>query len=104
MVAASRDSTSLERLKFASNITYEIRIATVTADRPTDLVYHREGIAAAEHALEQPLRPGRYFWTVRACYELGGRRCVTEWGATQPLGRTVAEVPSVFSYRFKVGS
>jgi hypothetical protein len=104
MAAALRDSAGRERARHASHITYEVRIATVEDERPKEVVYHREGIVTAEHTLEVPLRRGaRYYWTVRARYECDGRPCVTEWGATHPLGRAMAEVPSVFSYRFKVG-
>jgi hypothetical protein len=48
---------------------------------PAGIVYRRDGLASPTHTLETALSPGtRYFWTVRARFELDGRERVTEWG------------------------
>lgn len=82
-------------------VTYDLRIWRADGAYPADLVYARAGLPAPSHTLEAPLEPAaRYFWTIRARFELHGETRVSEWGTYAP-GRTRALVPSPFYYRFR---
>lgn len=84
------------------NIRYELVVAREEEMVPGEIVYRRTGLTLPEHALESPLRPNaRYFWTVRARFELDGRSRVTEWGATLAEGFGRVTAPSKYSYRFR---
>ena len=92
-----------------SNVTYDLVIAAERNDSPARLVYRREKIAANFHKLDVPLEPDRrYFWSVRARFDLDGRFHVTEWARTiWDLGRARASweasdviSPHALSYRF----
>ncbi len=49
--------------------------------RPTERVYAQRGLPENSHRIEQPLVVAtRYFWTVRARFEINGEPRVTEWG------------------------
>jgi len=43
----------------------------------------------------------RYFWTMRARFELDGATRVTGWGSNHYMGRDSMTAPSRFSYRFR---
>jgi hypothetical protein len=65
-------------------------------------VYRRDGLLRPEHVLEEALAPNaRYFWTVRARFELDGATRVTGWGSTHDVARDSMSSPSRFSYRFR---
>jgi len=69
---------------------------------PAEIVYRREGLEQAAHKLETPLASGaQYFWTVRARFDLDGRKRVTSWGSTQYSARETWTAPSRHSYRFR---
>lgn len=62
------------------NITYEIRIWRVIGGEGGKLIYQREKLNRTEHRLEQPLDPDtRYYWSVRANFEVNGQSRTTEW-------------------------
>jgi hypothetical protein len=85
-----------------SNVRYDLVIAREHELAPAGTVYRREGLPAPMHTLEQPLAPGtRYFWTVRARFELDGRERVTEWGTVSFVASEWLTPPSEFSYRFE---
>ena len=72
-----------------SNVTYELQIQS-TASEP---VYERKGLSAPYHRVETPLLPAsRYFWSVRARFDVDGQPKVTGWGrmtvVVDAVGRT----------------
>lgn len=72
-------------LQEARNIAYDLRIWVVKEDEPSEEVYARKGLPIAAHRLESALQPRtKYFWTVRARFEINGQPRVSEWGFTGP--------------------
>lgn len=96
-IAAAPDDMARVR-----NVTYDLLIAREENMAPAQIVYRRDGLPQPEHAIAIMLRPeSRYFWTVRARFELDGRSRVTEWGVTHYAAREKITAPSRFSYRFR---
>ena len=96
----------LERIR---NVTYDVKIWRAENATPGEVVYVRQGLPEPWHKLERPLEPAtKYFWTVRARFELDGHPRVIEWGiigdpmvpASSPLRRSPL-VPKPAHYRFK---
>jgi hypothetical protein len=84
------------------HVRYDLLISREHELAPAGIVYRRVGLPSAEHRLATPLAYNtRYFWTVRARFELDGRERVTEWGTTHYLARDRLTSPSSFSYRFR---
>lgn len=84
------------------NVRYDLLIAREHELAPAGIVYRRDGLPSAEHRPATALAPNaRYFWTVRARFELDGRERVTEWGTTHYMARDRLTSPSSFSYRFR---
>ena len=84
------------------NVRYDLVIAREQNLAPAEIVYRREGLEQAAHKLETPLASGaQYFWTVRARFDLDGRKRVTSWGSTQYSARETWTAPSRHSYRFR---
>jgi hypothetical protein len=84
------------------NVRYDLVIAREHNLAPAEVVYRREGLPEPIHTLETPLSPGtRYFWNVRARFELDGRQRVTEWGTVSFWFQEKWTSPSLMSYRFK---
>lgn len=99
LAAAPADMARVRR------VTYDLVVAREENMAPGPIVYRREGVPLNEHTLEVVLQPGtRYFWTVRARFELDGRVRVTEWGTTHFRIRELVTAPSSFSYRFRTPS
>lgn len=100
------DPTTMKRL---SNVAYDLVIAEEESGGAGPIVYRRRALPSNVHELEKGLSPGkRYFWTVRARFELDGRAFVTEWaerGALPLAAPTRARqgfvVPSHLGYPFK---
>jgi len=91
-----------EEMERVSNVRYDLIIAREQNLAPAGIVYRREGLPQSAHRLETPLSPDtRYFWTVRAHFELDGRERVTEWSAMHFMARERWTAPSNWSYRFK---
>jgi hypothetical protein len=83
------------------NITYEIRIWRTVSSGSGKLAYMREQLTATDHRLEQPLDPGtRYYWSVRAHFEIDGQTRTTEWALAGFLLRSDS-VPNESCLRFK---
>lgn len=69
--------TAPEVMARVSGVAYDLMIAEGRTGRT---VYARAGLAQQCHTVEQPLSAARlYFWTVRASFELDGRKYVTNW-------------------------
>jgi len=84
------------------NVRYDLVIAREHELAPAEIVYRGNGLSSPEYHVATPLTPDtRYFWTVRARFELDGRERVTEWGATHYMARDRLTSPTRFSYRFK---
>jgi hypothetical protein len=67
-----------------SNVAYDLKVWKVEDDFPVDLVYRRQGLSDSSHKIEEPLmRSSKYFWTVRARFELDNQPRVTKWAYSQ---------------------
>ena len=95
------------------NVTYDLKIWRAdeksAIEYPAELVYSRRGLPEPWHKLEDPLKPStKYFWTVRARFELDGQTRITEWGVTEhpqfPQVARLPVVPNPMYYRFKTPS
>jgi len=85
-----------------SAVRYDVVIARERNLAPAEIVYHGEGLGEPHMTLQTALLPGtRYFWTVRARFELDGRERVTEWATTNYRVLDRLTSPNTFSYRFK---
>lgn len=101
--AADTQQQAPELVARLQRVRYDLVIARESNLAPEHVVYLREGLPEPRHTLEAPLEPGaRYFWTVRARFELDGRERVTDWGCTSTYARVRTAPPSVFAYRFQV--
>jgi hypothetical protein len=97
------------QLRRAQNIRYDLQIFRAEEDYPGALIYRRKDLPERWHQVEERLTPAaRYFWTVRARFELDGEPRVTEWGCILPAEPTLREMayrtprtPSPFYYRFR---
>lgn len=93
----------------AQNIRYDIQIFRAEEDYPAQLIYRRKDLPEPRHQVEEPLTAAtRYFWSVRARFDLGGEPRVTEWGCILPAEPSLREMayrtprtPNPFYYRFR---
>ena len=92
-------------LKGIRNVTYELKIWRIVDEYPVELIYARQGLPEPFHKIEEPLEPStKYFWTIRARFELDGRPRVTGWGywGVNPLpAYRIKQVPNPLYFRFK---
>ena len=99
---ASDTAIAPEDMSRVRNVSYDLVIAREENMAPGEVVYARRGLPASEHVLETSLKPGnRYFWSIRAHFELDGRPRLTEWGATRFIVRESGPAPTRDSYRFR---
>lgn len=92
--------TSPEEMGRVRNVRYDLVVAREHNLAVAEITYRREGLSEDVHTVETPLSPGtRYFWTVRARFELDGRQRVTDWG--QWIMRAKLTAPSPWSFRFR---
>jgi hypothetical protein len=91
-----------EEMARVNDVRYDLIIAREHNLAPEEIVYRRDGLPDAVHRIEVPLAPAtRYFWTVRARFQLDGRERVTQWGSTHHMAGETLAAPSELSYRFK---
>ena len=96
--AASSDGRGTAQI---DDITYEIRIWRTVSGRDGKLAYRREHLTACEHRLAAPLDPGRrYYWSVRAHFQIEGHSRTTEWTLAGNMLRN-EPVPNDACLRFK---
>ena len=110
---ASDITVAPEEMGRVKNIRYDLIIARENYLAPAEVVYSRQGLSDTMHTIEISLSSNtRYFWTVRARFELDGRVRVTEWGTTPPMrpgqfssssqgSYETFTSPSQSSYRFR---
>ncbi|NWG39716.1 MAG: hypothetical protein HXY27_07105 [Hydrogenophilaceae bacterium] len=76
-----KESDAGPTLSGINNIRYDLRVWEAATNSPPRLVYERRDLTATSHTLEQPLSPtSRYFWSVRARFNLSGKEHGTKWG------------------------
>lgn len=96
------EETAPEDMKRVTRVRYDLVIAREQNNVPGEIAYQRTGLSTPEHKLETPLAANaRYFWTVRARFELDGRERLTEWSSTHFIAREQMVGPSQFSFRFR---
>lgn len=101
-----READSEGLLRRIRNVTYDLKIWRAEDNYPVEEVYSRQGLPERIHRIEEPLEPStKFFWTVRARFDLDGQPRVTQWGVTI-LGVAVDParlplVPNPFYYRFR---
>jgi len=95
-------SADPENMGRVSNVRYDLVIAEEQGFSAGEIVYRRDELALAEHPLEHSLAPDRrYFWSVRARFDLDGQTRFTEWGNMSFPMRERVTAPSDDSYRFR---
>ncbi len=89
------------------NVGYDLRVWEVRNGGPGDLVYERKGLPAPEHRVETLLKPEtRYFWSVRARFEINGEARLTDWSRSKQPYRAFqradlpGEIPFENYFRF----
>jgi hypothetical protein len=83
-------------------VRYDLVIARAHNLAPAGIGYRRNGLEATSHTVQGSLQPDtRYFWSVRARFELDGRERVTEWGVGDYRALGCLTTPSSDSYRFR---
>jgi len=91
-----------EEMLAVRNVRYDLIIARERNMTPGEIVYWREGLPRNSHTLTKILKADtRYFWSIRARFELNGRERVTEWGAMNLDAHESLTAPSTGSYRFR---
>jgi hypothetical protein len=104
-------------LSSIKNVTYDLKIWRSDDGYPAAVMCSKQGLREPHYKLEEPLEPcSKYFWTIRARFEIDGKMRVTEWGISQSgipqdmdailnsslaLGRRSPIVPNRDLYRFK---
>ncbi len=109
-----KEDNALSSIK---NVTYDLKIWRSEGNYPAVLICSKQGLHEPRYKLEEPLEPcSRYFWTIRARFEIEGKGRVTEWGvsimgipqdmdamliSSHAFGRRSPIVPNRDLYRFK---
>lgn len=103
------------------NVTYDLKIWSAEGGCPHAIIYSKQGLREPYYKLEESLEPcSKYFWTIRARFEIDSKVRVTEWGISKregshqiynlmdigiksplALGRRSPIVPNPALYRFK---
>ncbi len=95
----SAEPDTMSRIK---QVSYDLIVAQENNLAPDKIVYQKQGINKNGHTLDIALRSNsRYFWTVRARFELDGQEYVTDWGVVHYLAFGRITAPSKWSYRFR---
>jgi len=87
-----------------SKVTYDFKVWGSKNDYPEAVIYSRQGLSEPYHKIELPLEPcTKYFWTLRARFELNGQPRATEWGisAIPAASARSPVIPNPNLYRFK---
>jgi hypothetical protein len=99
---ASDSAAQPSEMARVKRVRYDLIVARERDSAPGDVVYRRTGLPRTEHRLEEPLeRMTRYFWTVRARFELDGRMQLTEWSAADPDPAPSGDAPPPTAFRIR---
>lgn len=92
-------SLAPQDMKRVKNVRYELVVGTGGNGETPDVFYHVAGLNEISHRIPMRLEPDtRYFWSVRARFDLDGRRRVTDWATYCPFGSQLVVGGSI--YRF----
>jgi hypothetical protein len=82
------------------NVTYELIIIKFRGTGlPAKTVYNRDKLPEPFHEIEDPLEPStKYFWSVRAHFEVDGESRVSQWAGISGPGK---DKRALRFYRFK---
>jgi hypothetical protein len=94
-----------DEMKRVKNVRYELLVGTGGNGEMPDVLYHVEELTETTHRVAKRLEPNtRYFWSVRARFDLDGRTRVTDWATHCPFGRQLVVGSSIYRfYTPKVG-
>ena len=99
------DPDTAEKIR---DVSYDLRVWVLDGKSRGPLIYQRHYLPRSKHQLENPLRPyTTYLWSVRAHYELEGRRLVTPWSYSritregQRISCSLDDIPEHSYLRFR---
>jgi hypothetical protein len=73
-------------LKQVKNVRYDLVVGSGDNGETPDMFYRIKGLTETSHKLPMRLKPNtRYFWSVRARFDLNGRTRVTDWATDCPF-------------------
>ncbi|HKK05102.1 MAG TPA: hypothetical protein VKA50_04570 [Gammaproteobacteria bacterium] len=76
-----RRTASASILNAIDSVRYDLRLWRVSTDMPPRLIVERDDLTVPSYTLDKPLSSGgRYFWSARARFDLGGQPRATQWG------------------------
>jgi len=83
------------------NAIYDLLVTREENGAPVEIVDRGERVPEPRRTLETSLVPNaRYFWTVRARFDIDGRARMTEWSTTDCCRGALPPAPSDASYLF----
>jgi hypothetical protein len=94
-----------ETMRKVKWVVYDLKVYAEDNGSPGRLVEDQRGLAEPHFQFQSPLTPcAKYFWSVRARFQLEGREEATEWGVIATAGRDrwVPVVPDPGFYRFEI--
>lgn len=72
------------KLNLIKKVAYDLKIWSSKSDSPKAVICSKQGLKEPYYTLEKPLELcSKYFWTIRARFELNGKLRVTEWGISK---------------------
>lgn len=79
-------SADTQNMKQVKNVRYELVVGSGDNGETPDMFYRVKDLSETSHKLPMKLSPNtRYFWSVRARFELNGRQRVTDWATACPF-------------------
>lgn len=95
-------SAAPETMSRIKRVRYDLIVAREKNLAPEEIVYQKQGLTKNGHTLDIALRSNcRYFWTVRARFELDGQEYLSDWGVVHFMAFGRITAPSKWSYRFR---
>lgn len=95
-------SAEPETMSRVQRVTYDLIVAREKNLAPEEIVYEKQGLTKNGHTLDIALGSNsRYFWTVRARFELDGQQYISDWGVVHFMAFGRLTAPSKWSYRFR---
>jgi hypothetical protein len=82
-----------EVMQRVKNVRYDLAISRYAGLGLPEVVYQREGLTDTTHTVETDLKArSRYYWAIRARFEIDGHERVSEWSSIDPLERRAWKV------------